>query len=112
MLLKYCNFTYRVDANGRTVTPLTAIDGSPLPPAAAVCAHFGLDCTVYMGAVDCERQKLNVFRMNVLGAKVVPVESGSKVRFRDTDLFISPSVHFLLENFTRFKYFILQRIRC
>lgn len=45
---------------------------------AAVCAHFNMDCTVYMGAVDCERQKLNVFRMNVLGAKVVPVESGSK----------------------------------
>jgi tryptophan synthase len=45
---------------------------------AAVCAHFGLDCTIYMGAVDCERQALNVFRMNVLGAKVVPVQSGSK----------------------------------
>ena len=45
---------------------------------AAVCAHFGLDCTIYMGAVDCDRQQLNVFRMNVLGAKVVPVESGSK----------------------------------
>ena len=44
---------------------------------AAVCAHFGLDCTVYMGAVDCERQKLNVFRMSVLGAKCVPVQSGS-----------------------------------
>ena len=45
---------------------------------AAVCAHFGLNCTVYMGAVDCERQALNVFRMNVLGAKVIPVESGSR----------------------------------
>jgi tryptophan synthase len=45
---------------------------------AAVCAHFGLDCTIYMGAVDCERQALNVFRMNCLGAKVVPVESGSR----------------------------------
>jgi tryptophan synthase len=45
---------------------------------AAVCAHFGLDCTIYMGAVDCERQALNVFRMNVLGAKCVPVESGSR----------------------------------
>ena len=45
---------------------------------AAVCAHFGLECIVYMGAVDCERQQLNVFRMNVLGAKVVPVESGSR----------------------------------
>merc|ERR1711966_274690 len=38
---------------------------------ATICAKLGLDCTVYMGAVDCERQKLNVFRMNTLGAKVV-----------------------------------------
>jgi tryptophan synthase len=43
---------------------------------ATVCAKLGLDCTVYMGAVDCERQKLNVFRMNTLGAKVVPVKDG------------------------------------
>ena len=45
---------------------------------AAVCAHFGLECIIYMGAVDCERQQLNVFRMNVLGAKVIPVQSGQK----------------------------------
>jgi tryptophan synthase len=45
---------------------------------AAVCAHFGLECVIYMGAVDCERQQLNVFRMNVLGAKVIPVQSGQK----------------------------------
>lgn len=45
---------------------------------AAVCAQFGLDCTIYMGAVDCDRQALNVFRMNCLGAKVVPVHSGDK----------------------------------
>jgi tryptophan synthase len=45
---------------------------------ATVCAKLGLDCTVYMGAVDCERQKLNVFRMNTLGAKVVPVYDGQK----------------------------------
>ena len=45
---------------------------------AAVCAHFGLECVVYMGAVDCKRQALNVFRMGVLGATVVPVEAGSK----------------------------------
>lgn len=45
---------------------------------ATVCAMLGLDCTVYMGAVDCERQKLNVFRMNTLGAKVVPVENGQR----------------------------------
>ena len=45
---------------------------------ATLCARFGLECIVYMGAVDVERQKANVFRMNMLGAKVVPVESGSK----------------------------------
>jgi tryptophan synthase beta chain len=45
---------------------------------AAVCAKFGLDCTVYMGAVDMERQALNVFRMRLMGAKVTAVESGQK----------------------------------
>ncbi|KAL3938823.1 MAG: hypothetical protein SGBAC_006347 [Bacillariaceae sp.] len=45
---------------------------------ATVCAMMGMDATIYMGAVDCERQKLNVFRMNTLGAKVVPVEAGQK----------------------------------
>ncbi len=45
---------------------------------AAVCAKFGLDCTVYMGAVDMERQALNVFRMRLMGAKVVGVEAGQK----------------------------------
>ena len=43
---------------------------------ATVCAMLGLECVVYMGKVDTERQKLNVFRMNTLGAKVVPVEAG------------------------------------
>ena len=45
---------------------------------ATACARFGLDCVVYMGSVDVERQKPNVFRMKLLGAKVVPVESGAK----------------------------------
>jgi tryptophan synthase beta chain len=45
---------------------------------ATLCARFGLECIVYMGAVDVERQKANVFRMNMLGATVVPVVSGSK----------------------------------
>src|SRR5881396_915330 len=45
---------------------------------ATLCARFGLKCVVYMGSVDVERQKPNVFRMKMLGAKVVPVESGSK----------------------------------
>ncbi|MCB9208027.1 MAG: tryptophan synthase subunit beta [Ignavibacteriales bacterium] len=45
---------------------------------ATVCAKFGLECNVYMGEEDIERQKLNVFRMKMLGAKVIPVSSGSK----------------------------------
>ena len=45
---------------------------------ATLCARFGLQCVVYMGAVDVERQKPNVFRMNMLGAEVRPVQSGSK----------------------------------
>jgi tryptophan synthase beta chain len=44
---------------------------------ATVCARFGLPCVVYMGAVDVERQKPNVFRMNLLGARVESVTSGS-----------------------------------
>jgi tryptophan synthase beta chain len=43
---------------------------------ATVCAKFGLECVVYMGAHDVERQSPNVFRMKLLGAKVVPVTSG------------------------------------
>jgi tryptophan synthase beta chain len=44
---------------------------------ATVCARFGLECVVYMGATDIERQAPNVFRMKLLGAKVVPVTSGT-----------------------------------
>jgi tryptophan synthase beta chain len=46
--------------------------------SATVAARFGLKCVVYMGAVDIERQKINVYRMKLLGAEVVPVTSGSK----------------------------------
>ncbi len=45
---------------------------------ATVCALFGLDCTVYMGEEDMRRQRLNVFRMRLLGAKVVSVTNGSR----------------------------------
>ena len=45
---------------------------------ATACALFGLDCTVFMGAVDVQRQALNVWRMQLLGAEVVPVQSGSR----------------------------------
>ncbi len=44
---------------------------------ATVCALFGMDCTVYMGAVDVKRQEHNVFRMKMLGANVVPVYDGN-----------------------------------
>jgi tryptophan synthase beta chain len=45
---------------------------------ATICARYGMECIVYMGSEDVKRQSPNVYRMNLLGAKVVPVESGSK----------------------------------
>src|SRR3546814_6075382 len=45
--------------------------------SATVAARLGLECAVYMGATDIERQKINVYRMQLLGARVVPVTSGS-----------------------------------
>lgn len=45
---------------------------------ATVCAKFGMECTVFMGAEDVRRQALNVFRMRLLGAKVIAVEAGSR----------------------------------
>jgi tryptophan synthase beta chain len=45
---------------------------------ATICARYGLECVVYMGSEDVRRQAPNVYRMNLLGASVVPVESGSK----------------------------------
>ena len=45
---------------------------------AAAAAQFGMECEIFMGALDCERQKLNVFRMTLLGAKVHAVQEGTK----------------------------------
>jgi tryptophan synthase beta chain len=45
---------------------------------ATICARYGLECVVYMGSEDVQRQSPNVYRMHLLGAKVVPVESGSR----------------------------------
>ncbi|HWI81365.1 tryptophan synthase subunit beta [Ramlibacter sp.] len=45
---------------------------------ATICARYGMECVVYMGSADVKRQSPNVYRMNLLGATVVPVESGSK----------------------------------
>ena len=44
---------------------------------ATVAALFGMECKIFMGAVDIERQKLNVFKMKLLGAEVVPVTTGT-----------------------------------
>ncbi|MEH6904672.1 tryptophan synthase subunit beta [Neobacillus drentensis] len=49
---------------------------------ATACAMFGMECIIYMGKLDTERQALNVFRMELLGAKVVPVEKG-QARLKD-----------------------------
>ena len=46
--------------------------------SATVAAMFGMKCVIYMGAVDCQRQELNVYRMKMLGAEVVPVHAGQK----------------------------------
>ena len=46
---------------------------------ATVAALLGMECEVFMGKLDCERQRLNVYRMELLGAKVHPVESGTQV---------------------------------
>jgi tryptophan synthase beta chain len=45
---------------------------------ATICARYGIECVVYMGSEDVKRQSPNVYRMHLLGARVVPVESGSK----------------------------------
>ena len=49
---------------------------------AAVCAKFGFECVIYMGAVDMERQALNVFRMRLMGAEVRGVEAGQRLSRR------------------------------
>ena len=46
--------------------------------SATVAAMFGMKCVIYMGSVDCQRQELNVYRMKMLGAEVVPVHAGQK----------------------------------
>jgi tryptophan synthase beta chain len=69
--------------------------------AAAVCAKLGLECIVYMGEEDMNRQSLNVFRMRLMGAEVRPVNSGSKT-LKDAineairDWVTNPDTHYLL----------------
>ncbi|MGE0354036.1 MAG: tryptophan synthase subunit beta [Gemmatimonadales bacterium] len=69
---------------------------------ATVCARFGMECTVYMGAEDVARQRLNVYRMELLGATVVPVESGTRTLKDATNEALRdwvtnvPSTHYIL----------------
>jgi tryptophan synthase beta chain len=63
---------------GRTRIIAETGAGSHGVATATVCARFGLNCVVYMGAKDVERQQPNVFRMKLLGAEVVPVTSGAQ----------------------------------
>lgn len=62
---------------------------------ATACAMFDMDCVIYMGKVDMERQALNVFRMELLGAKVVAVESG-QARLKDA---VDEALNDLVENY-------------
>jgi len=69
---------------------------------ATVCAMFGMDCTIYMGAEDTKRQALNVFRMELLGAKVVAVEKG-QARLKDA---VDEAFADLVENYENTFYLL------
>jgi tryptophan synthase beta chain len=69
---------------------------------ATACAMFGLECVIYMGKVDTERQKLNVFRMELLGAKVVAVDKGQG-RLKDA---VDEALTDLMENYENTFYLI------
>lgn len=69
---------------------------------ATACAMFGMECVIYMGKVDTERQELNVFRMELLGAKVVPVEKGQG-RLKDA---VDEALNDLIENYENTFYLI------
>lgn len=69
---------------------------------ATACAMFGMDCTIYMGKLDTERQALNVFRMELLGADVVPVEQGQG-RLKDA---VDVALGDLIENYDHTFYLL------
>jgi tryptophan synthase beta chain len=69
---------------------------------ATVCAMFGMDCTIYMGAEDIRRQALNVFRMELLGAKVVAVEKGQG-RLKDA---VDEALNDLVQNYKNTFYLL------
>ncbi|MFC7063412.1 tryptophan synthase subunit beta [Halobacillus seohaensis] len=69
---------------------------------ATACAMFEMDCTIYMGKTDTKRQELNVFRMELLGAKVVPVEKGQG-RLKDA---VDEALSDLVENYENTFYLL------
>jgi tryptophan synthase beta chain len=69
---------------------------------ATACAMFGMDCVIYMGAEDTRRQALNVFRMELLGAKVVPVNKGQG-RLKDA---VDEALNDLIENYQNTFYLL------
>src|SRR3954468_10231796 len=69
---------------------------------ATACAMFGMECVIYMGKVDTERQELNVFRMELLGAKVIPVDKGQG-RLKDA---VDEALNDLIENYETTFYLI------
>jgi tryptophan synthase beta chain len=69
---------------------------------ATACAMFGMECVIYMGKVDTERQALNVFRMELLGAKVVPVEKGQG-RLKDA---VDEALNDLVQNYENTFYLL------
>ncbi|WP_042345499.1 tryptophan synthase subunit beta [Bacillus massiliigorillae] len=69
---------------------------------ATACAMFGMDCVIYMGKLDTQRQALNVFRMELLGAKVVPVEKGQG-RLKDA---VDAALDDLVENYQNTFYLL------
>lgn len=69
---------------------------------ATACAIFGMECVIYMGKLDTERQALNVFRMELLGAKVVPVEKGQG-RLKDA---VDEALNDLVQNYENTFYLL------
>jgi len=69
---------------------------------ATACAMFGMDCTIYMGEEDTKRQALNVFRMELLGAKVVPVSKGQG-RLKDA---VDEALNDLVQNYENTFYLL------
>jgi tryptophan synthase beta chain len=77
--------------------------------SATVAARYGMECVVYMGSEDIKRQATNVYRMKLLGATVVPVESGSRTRLMKPCVTGLPTLKILSTSLARWRARILIR---